>query len=183
MFRSINKKINVKWHKKSGEGGFTLIEFLIYSIIVTFITGIIILTGVNIMGAMTRITLTEEVNHNGKMAMNKIMNYIRIAEEINSPAQGASANSLFLIMPDIALYGSIEFKVDEGELTIKRGDNDAIRIITETVNVSNFNVKNVSYSGDLGAVRVEMTIEYSNPSGREEYDLSKTFYVTENIRK
>jgi len=187
MFKSINKDISVNQRdnqRKISGNGFTLIEFLLYSIIVTFIVGALVLAGINVMEGGGSINVSEEVNHNGKMAMNRIMSYVRIAEGINSPEQGTSTSSLSLAMPDTSLYPTVVFAVNEGgELTIKRGDDDAVAITAETVSVSNLNFINLSYPETSGTVKVEMTVDYASPGGRSEYEFTRNFYTTENIRR
>ncbi len=154
--------------------GFTLIEFLVYSVIVTFIMGALILTGINIMNARAKITVTEEVNHNAKIIIGTITNYIRSADGFTV----TGTNILSLQMP-VFEDNPTEFRVVDGVLTIKRGDYIASPVTTEMVRIKNIEFRNISSK----AVKLMVTIEYSNPSGREQYDLEKTFYVTENIRK
>ncbi len=184
MIRNEKRKAkSVKLQCKISESGFTLIEFLLYSIIVTFIVGALVLAGINVMQGGGSINVSEEVNHNGKMAMNRIMSYVRMAEGINSPEQGASASSLSLAMPDTVLYPTVVFEVSAGELTIKRGDDAAVVITAETVSVSNLNFINLSYPETSGTVKVEMTVEHLNPLRRSEYEFERNFYSTENVRR
>jgi Tfp pilus assembly protein PilW len=172
------KVLNIKKQK-----GFTLIEFLIYSVIVSFIIGALVLTGVNIMQAKVRIDITEEVNHNGRTVLNMITNHIREAEGIIYPTSGNSGSYLSLEMP-VSDFSPTIFEVNaNGALTIKRKDEEASSITSETVTVSNLTFTNLSYTDAPGTVKIETTIEYSNLSERSDYDFEKTFYTTENIRR
>jgi type II secretory pathway pseudopilin PulG len=163
--------------------GFTLIEFLIYSVIVSFIVGSLVLTGVNIMQARARINITEEVNHNARAILNMITNHIRQAEGVIYPAPGDSGNYLSLEMP-ISDFSPTIFEVDEnGTLMVRRKDDVASSITSETVIVSDLVFTNLSYTDTPGTVKIVITIEYSNLSERTEYDFEKIFYTTENIRR
>ena len=165
--------------KKDGRwrAGFTLIEFLIYSVIVAFIMGVLVLSGVNVMQARTRVAVAEEVNHNGRVAMNRILTNIRHAKSIDS----ISSDILSLEVP-LSVNSPTIFEVIDGILTIKRGTEEPLPITTETVTVSNLEFVNLSYP-ETETIRIAMTLEYSAPLQREEYEFERTFYVTENIRK
>jgi type II secretory pathway pseudopilin PulG len=163
--------------------GFTLIEFLIYSMIVSLIIGAIVLSGVNIMQAKVRIDITEEVNHNGRTVLSIITNHIRQAEEVIYPTAGNSGSYLSLGMP-ISDFSPTVFETNEnGMLTIKRKDEVASSITPDNINVSSLTFTNLSYIDSPGVIKIEVTIEYLNSSGRAEYDFEKTFYTTENIRR
>ncbi len=168
---------------KGKNNGFTLIEFLIYSVIVSFIIGSLVLTGVNIMQAKARIDIMEEVNYSGRTVLNTITSYIRQAEEVIYPVPGNSGDYLSLGVSISELSPTI-FELDEnGMLMIKRKEDPAALITTENIRVSSLTFTNLSYSGTPGTVKIEIKIEYLNPSGRSEYDFEKTFYTAENIRR
>ncbi len=168
---------------KKEKNGFTLIEFLIYSVIVSFIIGALVLSGVNIMQAKVRIDIREEVSHNGRIALNIITNHIRQAEEVIYPTPGNSGSYLSLEMP-ISDFSPTIFEANEnGTLTIKRKDDAASLITSEKVIVSDLTFTNLSYTDSPGTIKIEITIEYFNSSGRIEYDFEKIFYTTENIRR
>ena len=165
------------------EVGFTLIEFLLYSVIVAFVVGSLVLSGINILQGRAQVGALEEVNHNGKLAMEKITASIREAESINHPSLGSGAEYLSLKMP-IEIDNPTIFEVDVNKaLTIKRGVEVPVPITSERVNVSSLTFTNVSYSATGGAVRIRMEIKYSNPTGRDVYEIERTFYTTENIRR
>ncbi len=168
---------NFKIKNNKKESGFTLIEFLVYSVIVAFIMGVLVLSGVNVMQSRMRVAVAEEINQNGRIAINRIISNIRHAESINSISPGV----LSLEMP-LSLNSPTVFEVTDGTLTIKRGTEEPLSITTETVTVSNLEFVNLSYP-ETETIRIAMTLEYSAPLQREEYEFERTFYVTENIRK
>ncbi len=159
--------------------GFTLIEFLIYSVIVSFIVGALVLTAVNIMQARARLDTSEEVIYNGKTIIESITSHVRQAESFSILEGG----ELSLVM-SVEEHNPTEFHLVDDVVSIKRGEGGFIPISSETVTVSNLEFTDVSHFGaPAGTVKVELTVEYSNPAGREEYDFSRTFSTTENIRR
>ena len=175
----MQKKLKAKEENK----GFTLIEFLIYSVIVSFIIGALVLNGVNIMQAKAKIDIMEEVNYSGRTALNIITNYIRQAEEVIYPTPGNSGNYLSLGV-SIFDFSPTIFEVDgNGILTIKRKEEVAAQVTAENINITNLTFTNLSYTDSPGIIKIEMKIEYLNPLGRKEYDFEKTFYTAENIRR
>ncbi len=180
------KRSEIKNHYHSHcsrKAGFTLIEFLIYSVIVTLLVGALVLIGSNILQGRVRVAVAEEVNHNGKIAMEKITYHIRKADSINSPIIGSSESTLSLNM-SVSTENPTVFEVDiDNRLTVKRGVEDAAVLTSGKVKVSSLNFTNVSYDDTSGTVKIEMTIKYNAPVGREEYDFERIFYTTENLRK
>lgn len=160
--------------------GFTLVEFLIYSAILAFVVGGLVLTGINVLQGRARVKTVEEVNHNGKMAMEKIASHVRKAEDINHPEAGNEADYLSLAMFEEEDSPTV-FNVEEGVLMIKRGVKDAKPITAEAVKIESLKFTNVSYP-DGGTVRVETTMEHDDITGRAEYGFKRSFYTTENLR-
>lgn len=162
--------------------GFTLIEFLIYSILVTIIVGSLVLMSVNVLAARSRMIAAEEVSHNARFALGKIMYEIRRAEQITSPLPGATASSLSLVAADgDTLVFSLDAVEEELEMTI--GSGTPVPLTSEYIAVSGLEFANVSYPDTPGTVRTEMILEYVNPLERAEWEFQRTFYATENIRR
>ncbi len=157
--------------------GFTLIEFLIYSVIVSFMMGALVLSSANIMMARTKVNIIQEVNHNAKMAMNSMINAIREAESIIAVGPG------YLSLENrLALNSPVIFEIVDDVLIMTEGSHDAVFITSETVRVVGLEFTDLSFS-EGGTVKIILTIEYNNISQREEYDFESTFYASENIRR
>ncbi len=157
--------------------GFTLIEFLIYSVIVAFMMGALVLSSANIMTARTKVNIVQEVNHNGKMAMNSIINTIREAESIIEAGEG------YLILENrLPTNSPIIFEIEDDVLVMTEGSQDPVLITSETVRVVGLEFTDLSFS-EGGTVKIVLTIEYNNISQREEYDFESIFYASENIRR
>jgi competence protein ComGC len=153
--------------------GFTLIEFLIYMGIVTFFMTMIVLSAINMLYAKAKIIAMGEVNHNARFIMERITYNIRSAESISS----ASEDTLILEMSP-AIYNPMIFSLEEGSVVISRGGLEAV-LNTDFVRISRLNFIRVGEKG----VEIEVVVDFFNPANRQEYDFSKTFRTTENIRK
>jgi hypothetical protein len=163
--------------------GFTLIEFLLYSIIVTATTGALILIGVNIMRVSAKVTVVEEVNYNGKMIVDEIASYIRKSDSIAHPSSGEESDYLTLEMNVDANSPVIFTKDEETEMLVMQiGDDLFSTMNSNLVKIGEIKFSNVSYPNSPGTVKMEIDVVYNNQTGKEEYDFQETFYTTENLR-
>lgn len=60
---------------------------------------------------------------------------------------------------------------------------DISDLYNSRVTVSNLTFTNLTRAGTPGNVRIQFTLTHINPSGRNEYDFSKTFYGSASLRK
>jgi len=178
----LNKKSkkNLKFDSK----GLTLIEFIIYSVVVTVMVAAMVFTGINVIQSRARIQVIDEVNRNGETAIRAIERYVRMAEGINSPENPGTFNNFLSLKVLEGGKNPTIFEVDEHErLTISRGGETPAPITSNRVRVleDELEFTNISYSDSLGTIRVQMTISHKSPLGRDEYDLQRTFYTTVNL--
>jgi len=162
--------------------GFTLIELLLYVAIISLV--LVSVTGFfwNITSGNIKEQSYQEVQQNGRFAMTKITQEIKKATGINNPIPGSSANSLSLIMSEPNLNPTI-FDVSGGKLRITQGVSAPIELTTDQVVVSNLQFTNLSYLNTPGTIRVEMTLENLNPSGKSEYQASIDLKTTVSLLK
>ena len=159
---------------------FTLIEFLIYMAISATI--LVLMTGFfwDIIFGNIKETSYQEVQQNGRFALTKITQKIKKATGINIPLAGSSSNTLSLAMADASLNPTI-FDLADGKLRITQGAKGPLELTSDEVIVSNLLFTNLSYPNTPGAIRIEMTIEYLNPSGRMEYQASIDLKTTVSL--
>lgn len=122
-----------------------------------------------------------EVEQQGQYALHLILQTIRNAEAINSPAIGASAATLDVDVIQAANDPTV-FTSSSGVLQITEGVAPAEDITSNVITSSDLDFINLGRAGTLGTIRVEFTLTYTNPSGRNEYDYAKTFYGTASLR-
>ena len=154
-------------------------EFIIYSVLITIIVGIIVLMSVNVMGARARIITREEVSHNARFALERMRYEIRRAESITSPSAGSSGPSLSLVDGD---EDTRVFDLSEGVLRMAIGGGTPIALTSDAVSATTLQFFNTSYDNTPGTIKIETTIEFINSLGRQEWEFEETFYATENIR-
>ncbi|KPJ57113.1 hypothetical protein AMJ49_02320 [Parcubacteria bacterium DG_74_2] len=160
--------------------GFTLIEFFIY--IAILISILALTTGFlwNVVLGNIKENSYQEVQQNGRFSLTKITQEIKKAEGIINPPLGFSTDSLSLEMADSNLNPTI-FYLAEGKLTITQGSNPPYPLTSDRVVIKNLKFTNLSYENTPGTIRIEMTIEHSNPTGRIEYQASIDFKLTVSL--
>ncbi len=154
--------------------GFTLIEFLIYSGIVVFVVLALTLAGTNVLHGRARVITMEDINRNASLSLEKITYLVRNSEGVNS----AIGDTLSLEMSSPA-QDPTEIFLDEGAIMISRGGEHVGRLTTDSIVVSGLQFE--EFLED--SVRAEVTFNFHNPLGRTEYERSREFVVTENVRK
>jgi Tfp pilus assembly protein PilW len=150
------------------EKSFTLIEFLIYIGIVGSFLILAIGFLWNIIFGNIKETAYQEVQQNARFVFSKMTKEIKKATGINNPLPGSSFNTLSLAMADSSLNPTV-FDVAGGKLRITQGSSGPYDLTSNEVVISDIQFSNISYHGTPGAVKIEMTIEYSNPANLNEY--------------
>jgi len=160
---------------KNYQKGFTLIELLLY----IAIASIIVFT----TASMLRFTLESrvknqtiaEVEQEGAQVMQLITQTVRNATAISSPTIGASGASLSV--------DTTVFDLSGGAIRIKEGAGAAVNLTSSKITVSSLNFQNLSRVSTPNIARVSFTVTYTNSSGRNEYDFTKSFYGSAGLRK
>ena len=161
--------------------GFTLIELLLYlGLAAVLLLAVSIFLAILLESRIKNQTVAE-VEQAGSMAMNLTTSTIRNAEGINSPAPGASAGSL-----SVDAFGTINdptvFSLASNVLNITEAAGSAQALTSSKISTSALNFQNLSRPGTPGVIRVQYTLTYINPSGKNEYNYSKTFYGSASLR-
>lgn len=142
----------MKYHTK----GFTLIELLLYisilGVVIFSITGFLIL----LMQSRIKNQTIADVEEQGALVMQIMTQAGRNAADIN-------------FTDAFDLSGSVLRE-------------NAIALTNSHVVASGLTFTNLSRAGTHGTIRIQFTLSHSNPSGRNEYEYSKTFYDSATIR-
>lgn len=170
------------FNKTKSGAGFTLIELLLY----IAMTSIIILVVSNFIGVSMQARIKNqtiaEVENQGQQIMTAITQSIRNANAITSPTVGTSASSLTLSFIDAGKNPTI-FDLSGGKARVTEGAGSNINLNSSKTNISSLTFENVSYASTPGIIKVVFTVNYVNPSGRNEYNYSQTFYNSASLRK
>lgn len=161
--------------------GFTLIELLLYvglSAMVLLSLSIFIST---LLQSRVKNQAILEVEGQGRQVMEIIVQEIRGAQNINSPARGDNSSALSLDVVD-ALSNPTIFSLSGGAIKIQKGAGSAIDLTSSFVTASNLSFFNLSKLDTPGIIEIEFTLSYINPENRQEYDYVKSFYGSASLR-
>lgn len=161
--------------------GFTLIELLLY---VAIVSVVVLATSVFlqlIFESRSKNQVIAEVEQQGAQVMQAITQTIRNSTAVNSPALGSSSSSLSLAVLDGTKSPTI-FDLSAGTIRITEGSSSPVNLTSSLVTASSLTFQNLSYTGTPNTIRIQFTITYINTSGRFEYQFTKTFYGSANIR-
>lgn len=163
------------------QSGFTLLELLLYVVIV----GVLLTSIVSFFGTVTEARVKgqtiAEVDQQGTAVMDYITQTARNATSISAPATGGvAAASLTLVVPTAALSPTI-FSLNGTTLQVKEGTATAIALTNSEVQVSNLNFKNLTRAGTTGIVQVSFTISRVNSNNHNAFDYQKTFTSSAEI--
>ncbi len=156
--------------------GFSVIEFLIYITIISFIIVTLGLVSMNIFSVGARTNAIQEVAHNGRFAMHKIGSTINEADSLIAPE--TQGQLLHLTFND-PLRDPTVFDVSNGKLRITEGSGDPIELTTSKVNIDRILFKKVADD----SVKVEINISFYNPQNLPEHEFSSFFTSSFTLRK
>lgn len=161
--------------------GFTLVEMLLYLAILSIV--VLAFSSFMFLSYTSRVkaAVIAEVEQQGSQTMSLITQNIRNAASITAPSPGSTSNVLTLTEYTGALSPTT-FDQSVGVMRIREGASTAVNIISNRVTAPNLSFQNLSRPGTPGAVRIEFTLTYINPSSRGEYSYSKTFTSTASLR-
>lgn len=162
------------------EQGYTLIELLLYVVIVgVLLTTVVYFFGVVVEARVKNQTILE-VNEQGTAAMDYITQTIRNATSITAPTIGTTGPSLTLVVPTGSLSPTV-FNLSGTTLQVKEGTAATVPLTNNKLLVSGLTFKNLSRPSTPGSVQVSFTLARVNPNNRNEYDYQKTFTTTAEV--
>jgi len=173
--------------KKLTSSGFTLIETIIYIGIIGLVISSFVLFSLSISDSRAKTHATQEVQANGRQAMEIISQKIRSAVAVNPDMSFFSSDPglLFLIMPEAAKTPTvISLNQDDGVLVIREGRfSDAIPIVSQEVKITNLIFTDLTPPSGPGNIKIEMTIEYDGGGQNVNYSASQDLETTVSLRR
>lgn len=170
----MKKKISLK-------KAFTLIEVLLYLSLSSIIVLIIASMWVTVTETRDRSEAMSTVNAEGQQLINTITQVIRNANSINTPTTGASGTSLSLAMGTPAINPTI-IALSGSNVTLTEGATPAVTLNSQRVTVGALTFRNLTRPASSGVVRIELTLNYVNTTGKPSLNYSETFYATASLR-
>jgi Tfp pilus assembly protein PilW len=161
--------------------GFTLVELLLYVALTGTMLFALSTFFMALLQARVKNQAIAEVEQQGLQVIQSFTQVARNAQAITAPVAGSSANSTTF---DVVLAGDDPtiFDISGGQIRIKEGAAAAIPLTSTSVTASGLTFTNLTIGTTDGTERIEFTLTYVNPSGRNEFDYSKTFYASATIR-
>ena len=173
---------NIKSYNLQPKKGFTLIELLLYIAISSLILLVITIFLSTLLESRVKNQTIAEVEQQGVQVMQLITQTLRNADTINSPATSASASTLSVNTYTGANNPTI-FDLSSGGIRTTEGTGSAVSLTNARVTASALTFQNLSRVSTPGTVRISLTLTQVNPSGRNEYDFSKTFIGSASLRQ
>jgi len=175
------KKLITQEKESNNIKGFTMIELLLYMVILG--TMLALLSGFVFSTYQARIKnqTIAETEQQGVQMMETITQTVRNAQQINTPPAQSSGASLSVNTHAGATTPTV-FDLNGSNLQVKEGTGATVSLTGSRVAVSGLNFTNVTETGGSGTVRIQFTLTHHNTSGLEEYTYAKTFYGTASVR-
>lgn len=165
--------------------GFTLVELLIYIAIFAFLAVGFVSFSIALSNVKAKALVSSEVQSNGRVALGLITQRIKSANGVNlgTSAFGVDPGVLSLSMASSTLNPTIiDLDQNDGRVRIKEGLQPSVFVTSDSVKVTNFMFTNLSSLSSRENIRVEMNIEYDNPSGDVEYQFSQNLRSAASLR-
>ena len=162
--------------------GFTLVEMILYVAICSILLVTISVFLSFLLGARVRSQAITEVNQQGFQIMSLMTQTIRNGRSIQTPSIGLASSTLSLTTGN-ALLNPTLFYISSTTMKIKEGSQGEISLTNKRVRISGLVFQNVSSSSSTEKImRISYTVDYINPTGRDEYSFSKTFNGSATLR-
>ncbi len=157
--------------------GFTLIEIIIYVAIIGIVMTSFIAFGMSISSARSKTYVVQEVQGNARMLIDIISQKIKRAQAITSPTAGQSNGAMTLDMP--YSESDLTFSMTDGIVYLTEGSGDPQAIVSNEVEVENFQFSNIGLNGSVDSILVEFDMEFRNAASVEySYADSFCFVIT-----
>jgi len=166
--------------------GFTLVETLLYIAVIGGVSATFVNFSLSIASSGAKTYVTQEVHANGRLAVDLVSQRIRAATGVNTGSSTFDSDPgvLSLAMAEAAKNPTIiSLSGDDGVLRIKEGSNDAVSVTSSQTKMTNLTFTNLTATGARSNIRMQMTIEYDNPSGDVEYGYSQSLQTAVSVRQ
>lgn len=147
--------------------GFTLLEFLIYTALLSLTVFAIGEVAFHLLKAKPKAEAILEVNYNGRFALERIKDYLKESKNFQIDEGG---KILSLSGFEIEDKNPTLFQVFDKILMVKEGDKDWVPLTTPKVRVDFLNFEKIDLT-----LKIEMRISFQNPQNLPELDFSNFF--------
>lgn len=170
--------------KHQSNSGFTLIETLLYGLLVSGMILAAVLFSLNVSDGNEKARAYQEVQQNARMAMERIVQEVRSASDLD--AAGSTFNTspgVLSLINNYAAKSPTVFSVSNNILSIQQGTGAKTALTSNLVRVTGLTFTNLSVANRTKNVGISMTVEYINPGNNSLYSASTTMQASAVIRK
>ncbi|TSC55424.1 MAG: Uncharacterized protein G01um101418_908 [Parcubacteria group bacterium Gr01-1014_18] len=161
--------------------GFTLVELLLSMSIAAFILIALSLLALSLVETRVKHQTIAEVETSGRQTLDLLLQTLRNAAAVNSPAVGNSSATLSINIDDNSKNPTV-IDLSNSVLRMTEGSGSPISLTSASIIVESVAFKNLSRAGTRGIISVELTFSHTNPNNRNAYEFTKTFYGSASLR-
>lgn len=169
--------------KNNSQNGFTLIETLIYGLLVSGMILAATTFSLNVSEGNERARAYQEVQQNARMAMERIVQEIRSAGDLNSGGSTFGSNpGVLSLSHNYPAKNPTIFDISGEKLRISQAGAATTTLTSDLVRVTNLTFTNLSVSSRTKNIGISLTVEHVNPGNNDIYAASTTIETSAVIR-
>lgn len=169
---------------RQNQKGFTLIETIVYLLIVGVILSTLALFLLHVMNARTKTYAISEVISSANLIQERLSEAVRHSTSLRvaDSTFGTDPGVLSLNMADPART-PVEFSLtsDNGQLQISEAGGDPVILSPANVYISELIFTNLTSVNDAGMIQVKFTAEVTSDSGTKAFEYDQSFQTTLRI--
>jgi len=175
---------NLAISNQQSNSGFTLIETIIYALIISGILTSTILFSLNVLEGQSKARVFQEVQQNARFGLEKISQEIRMADDLNAGAStfGTTSVGLLSLSHEEAAKDPTVFTIENEKLVIKQGSSATSTLTSDDVRVTNLVFTNYSITDRTKMIGARITVEHKNPDQVTTFNASTTITTSAIIR-
>jgi len=164
--------------------GVTLIELLVYIVLISILALVFVNFTLDIVGTAQKARVRQEAQQNTRFALERITRAIRESNGLNAGSSTFTTHPgvLSLGMDNAALNPTI-FDVSAGVLRVTEGAGSPQAITSDTFDISNLVFTNRSVSGRTTNIKTQITLEHPNPENSELFNVQISLQSSAVIRE
>lgn len=161
---------------------FTLLEFLLYAGIVAVLLFAATEVILSLMDGRAKIEAIQEVNQNERVAMQIMLQSIRNANTVTTPAP-SSTSAILILQTDSAATSPTIFSVYNQQLQMKEGNSATTTLTSSRVTVPSLQFQNLAATGSPASIQIRLTVSSTNPTNDPDYAAGDSAEGTAAVRR
>lgn len=163
------------YKKNTNNKGFTLVEVVIYSALLTVLMTGVISLALSITGIYVKSRGMEEVLY-GARQVERVLTYYMKEQAIDtiSPMPNQESNSLAMALPD---NSRVDFYLDNGRLMMRIDSQEPLAISQNEIVIEGLGIRNISNGNDRDSINIACKIRMDHAESMEfryEFDFNMT---------